>query len=451
MRKWIFRALAVSILPLAFLAFRLWSDVATHENGPQPAPATPSDASPQVARQAQAAKEAQARRAAARKKVQETRRRLAALGYVDWIQDAQPELSPHGVTHYDKALAAPGIQLYLPLHVHWAMVMDLEGEMLLRIKDRRLQKSPWSLVVPYLDEGFLVLGRDDALFKIDFDSNVVWEKKLPVHHEIEVAPDGTIFTLTNQEIIFPAISAEKQMLDNELVVLSPKGEVQQRISFAKMFAKDPELLARARQVDKRKTTYAPGYKTWDVFHTNSIEYVQHDVRTPDGKLVYAAGNVLFCLRHLDMIGAIDLKEERIVWHWGEGILDHPHDPRQLPNGNLQIFDNGVRRLKSRLVEMNPVTGEVEGEVDALPDHGFYTRVCGSSQRLPNGNNLIVQSGRGHVFELTPDGRLAWEFHSLELASDPGKRHYVYRMRRLTDMEDRPNLRAAIEKAKSKAK
>ena len=76
---------------------------------------------------------------------------------------------------------------------------------------------------------------------------------------------------------------------------------------------------------------------------------------------------------------------------------------------LLVFDNGVRRSWSRVLEVEPLRervvwsyGEKEGE------KFFYSRARGSSQRLPNGNTLIALSEEGEAIEVTPDGRRVWQ-------------------------------------------
>ena len=44
-------------------------------------------------------------------------------------------------------------------------------------------------------------------------------------------------------------------------------------------------------------------------------------------------------------------------------------------------------------------------------HRFFSELCGTCQRLPNGNTLITESTRGRAFEVTPDKEIVWEFVS----------------------------------------
>ncbi len=40
---------------------------------------------------------------------------------------------------------------------------------------------------------------------------------------------------------------------------------------------------------------------------------------------------------------------------------------------------------------------------------FYSSFISGAQRLPGGNTLICSGAQGRVFEVTPDGRIVWEY------------------------------------------
>jgi len=111
-------------------------------------------------------------------------------------------------------------------------------------------------------------------------------------------------------------------------------------------------------------------------------------------------------------------------------------------GNFLIFDNGAfnpRGYHSEILEFNPyisgvdeVTGEpIVGDVYVNPpdagydgnnnsnqivwsyrsnmETSFYSSGGAGVQRQPNGNTLICATRQGHVFEVTPDGDVVWEY------------------------------------------
>ena len=71
-----------------------------------------------------------------------------------------------------------------------------------------------------------------------------------------------------------------------------------------------------------------------------------------------------------------------------------------------------------MIEVNPETNKVEWEYRDPNAFNFYTSICGSAQRLPNGNTLICESTRGRFFEVTPDKAIVWEYVSPFMVKRP---------------------------------
>jgi hypothetical protein len=167
--------------------------------------------------------------------------------------------------------------------------------------------------------------------------------------------------------------------------------------------------------------------SYDYYHLNTVEVL------PDTKLGakdrrFQRGNYLICLRNADLILILNKKTKDIVWSWGPGVLDWPHMPTMINNGNILIFDNGPHRTYSRVIEINPATGSIVWEYRANIPENFYSKWRGSNQRLLNGNTLICESENGRVFEVTRDGEIVWEFFNPEIRDE--KRQLIYRMMRV---------------------
>jgi hypothetical protein len=125
---------------------------------------------------------------------------------------------------------------------------------------------------------------------------------------------------------------------------------------------------------------------------------------------FRKGNLLLALRSLDLVAVLDPRKREVVWGL-TGLWVRPHEPVLLGNGRLLIFDNaGWSRdgaTLSRALELDPLTQEVTWSYAGPPD--FHSTICGLVQRLPNGNTLITVSTEGRVIEVTPEGRVVWEF------------------------------------------
>ena len=125
--------------------------------------------------------------------------------------------------------------------------------------------------------------------------------------------------------------------------------------------------------------------------------------------VLSPGSVLVTSRHQNAVFLIDWKTGGLLWWWGRGELDGPHDAHVLESGRILLFDNGLARGWSRVIEVDPRTGKIVWEYRGDPSESFFTRSRGACQCLANGNTLITESARGRVFEVTPSGRVVWEF------------------------------------------
>ena len=145
----------------------------------------------------------------------------------------------------------------------------------------------------------------------------------------------------------------------------------------------------------------------DILHTNTLTLLN---AAADPGSVFGGGNVLTSFRRRDAIAVVDLEVERVVWVL-DGRTQGQHDPTLLANGHLLIFDNQRSAEQgSRVIEIDPVTETIHWQ---YPESGPgpYSRCCGTAQRLPNGNTLITYTGPGRALEVTPAGKVVWEFEN----------------------------------------
>jgi hypothetical protein len=157
-----------------------------------------------------------------------------------------------------------------------------------------------------------------------------------------------------------------------------------------------------------------GEFSFDWAHNNTLQVIPPNATHEKEKALamperFKPGNIFFSYRSVDIIGVIERETGEIVWAWGPGVLDGQHKPHMLPNGNVLIFDNGTLRGYSRVIELNPLTEEIEWEYTGTPKESFLSRYISGAQRLPNGNTLICEGGKAHLFEVTPSGEIVWSF------------------------------------------
>jgi hypothetical protein len=177
---------------------------------------------------------------------------------------------------------------------------------------------------------------------------------------------------------------------------------------------------------------------------------------------FTPGNIIVSSRNANFTAIIDRKTGRIVWRIGPNYpplqekqpgelpraidqISGQHHPHMIPEGlpgagDILILDNqgeagypnAQRSLLggSRVLEINPVTKQIVWEyvasMSGRQDFDFFTPFIGSVQRLPNGNTLIDEGIDGRLFQVTPEGRIVWEY-VMPLMSDasshPSLSHY----------------------------
>lgn len=168
--------------------------------------------------------------------------------------------------------------------------------------------------------------------------------------------------------------------------------------------------------------FNPNFAGPDWTHYNSVRYV------PDRDMI------ILNSRNFSEFYFIDHKTGKIIYRYGnpgaygqgrlpggygdngDQILFGPHDVRMLPTGNITLFDNGTARPSgpySRVIELNPETNKIVWQFfpgnPGFAPNSFYSVYQSSVQKLPNGNYFVLSSNNGHMFEVTRDKEIVWDF------------------------------------------
>jgi hypothetical protein len=255
---------------------------------------------------------------------------------------------------------------------------------------------------------------------------VVWQAAFPAHHDIEPAPGGRLLALSSVERISEEFGSDRYLIDDQVLVLDKAGKTQAEYSLYEMFVASPQAITfgRYRRVERRNER-----KVVDAFHTNSVQWITA------GKLagkhaVYRDGNILICMRHQNLIAIFDPKRRRFVWSWGRGKLEGPHSARMLANGNIIVFDNGLQRRSSRILEIDPRRDEIVWRYEATPLTDFFSPYGGSCQRMTNGNTFIAETHRGTLFEVDAKGETVWRYVNPAEDAQKPRRATIHSAKRL---------------------
>ena len=345
---------------------------------------------------------------------------LRALPYLGYSAEKAEE-GKEGAFNHDPARSYPGYNLYGNARLCSAELIDQEGEVV-----RSWQMSPclhWGKFELLPNGDFIVVAMDltdkkdrneflstRSLLRFSWEGELIWQLRLPVHHDVEITPGDQILAMTMKYRRLPAIHPEIDVRDHFLTLLSHQGEVLSELSLYDTLSESPDYVFEKLKVKKR------GLGEIDLLHSNSVAWMRHkDLEKTHP--IYAPENVLVSIRNQDVIVVIDWEGRKLIWSWGQGEISGPHDALVLENGNFLLFDNGLERGWSRVIELDPLRKEIVWQYSAEEPTDFFTRSRGTNQRLPNGNTLITDSDSGRSFELTPEKETVWEFYNPHLNED----------------------------------
>jgi hypothetical protein len=352
--------------------------------------------------------------------------RLRSIGY---LSGSSPAPSTTGVTVHDRRRAFQGYNFFTSGHFAGALLMDMDGNVLHEWTYDFLEAWPqetesaendgaeyWRWAYLFENGDVLAIFEGLGMLKVDRHSRLLWKRLEGEHHDLEVTDDGHIYVLTREAHLIPRINEHLPILEDFITVLDPDGNLVREFSILEAFEKSPFASApEARKVPKKG----------DIYHTNAIEVL--DGSLADRIPAFAKGNVLISMRQTSMLAVVDMSLEEVVWVASDLWLEQ-HDPKVLANGNILLFDNNggnVERFmrgrggESRVLEFDPVTQEVDWSYAGSSSEAFYTKMCGATHRLANGNTMASESDFGRAFEVTPDGDVVWEYVSPHRA---GKRN-----------------------------
>jgi hypothetical protein len=185
----------------------------------------------------------------------------------------------------------------------------------------------------------------------------------------------------------------------------------------------------------------------DFLHTNSVDYLPEldliALSTPHLCEVWVIDHSTTTEEAAGGTGGRRGKGGELLWRWGNprvyGLgaeqdrrLFYQHNPTWLPGDlatdglRLLVFNNGGKRpggdhssVEELVLPFDPVHGFVREQGKPFgpaepawlyADPGtFFSAFISGAQRLPGGHTLICAGAPGRVFEVTPDGRVVWEY------------------------------------------
>ena len=365
--------------------------------------------------------------------------RLRALGYLDYSPE-RSNLDQSGVRLVDTSRAAPGNTLVVSSTECAAQLIDLSGE---RLHSWRQQDCVRWWSAELLRNGDLVVvgGRPASergprrnsrkapvsrfSARIGRQGELVWLRDIRAHHQVDWTPSKEVLLLTESIRPIEEVSDRAPELtegveegivfhDNALVWLDEEGGIRQTLSLFDAVTTGPVEFDFRSRADLLETSSHVG-----LFHANSAAAMDHGHLEARGSL-FSKHNVLVTSRNQNRIFVVNRETRSLIWVWGRGELEAPHFATWLANGHILVFDNGVERKTSRVLEVDPVSGRIVWQYPNGAGVEFHSETRGVAQRLTNDNTLITNSQAGEVFEVTSEGKIVWRYWAPALGEERGR-------------------------------
>jgi len=367
-----------------------------------------------------------------------------------------PMASGRGVVFYDKWRAQPGynfVEVFaLPYGRPRCRIMDMNGKVLLTIPGSNCE---------LLDDGGVASDVDGQVVRRDRNLNVVWRApKAEIRHDIHEDPaTHEIFywteapTKVTENLRFSNTHRflGRDFVINELIGVDRDGRQTFRWN-AYEHLEDMQEVCGDR--NRRLDIVLQIDQTYEFTHFNSIDVLPENrwsARFP----AFKKGNLLVASTTCGCLAIISRETGKIVWHHQTrkaAITKSPrtarpdnyrtHSAHWLQNGDIIFYQNSREDDApddqfAEAIEINPTTHDTVWSYRADKSGRFFGDHLGGVYRLANGNTLISSlANQGNIFEITPEGRLVWEWNNSEKNIFPG---LVYRARRVSPEQVRALL------------
>lgn len=252
-----------------------------------------------------------------------------------------------------------------------------------------------------------------GLVRIDKCSRVKWQLPQQTHHSIFEDHEGNLWVpgrrLQREPMDrYPLVPAP--FYEEYVLKITPEGKVLREISVLDpIFISSYEGVLFPNAAHRPELAIPPDY---DFTHLNDAEVLTPELAPAFPQ--FAVGDLLISLRNLNLLMVVDPNTGQIKWA-RTGPYLRQHDPDFRPNGRITVFDNrrdpsgGGTFGGSRILEIDPGTGEVVTLFGQGRGPHFYTEIMGDHEWLPNGNLLITESKPGRILEVAPDGEVVWSY------------------------------------------
>ena len=353
-----------------------------------------------------------------------------------YMKEKTLDINGSGLVGYEPSETSNGYTLINGMHKHnYAIkLLDMKGNMVhiwdvpyckfWTCKDKaNEQTTNWVKEIggsTLFPNGDVIFSHQySALTRLDKDCNVIWKKNYRAHHLLYQDKEGNIWTPAVK-----SINAKYKFGKNIFIVkdpefvfkISPEGELLEEYNITDILIQSDKKGVFGSLLNNYYSKNSPVLlEGKNLTHLNDVEIVED----PEvyALPIYNKGDILVSMNRINSIALIDPKTKQIKWLSVNPFL-RQHDPDIQKDGSLIVFDNngggkkGFLECRSRILSISPINNQATVLFEKNKDNLFYSYNRGNQQKLPDGNLLITETTKGHVFEINKEGKVVWEYFDI---------------------------------------
>jgi Arylsulfotransferase (ASST) len=227
-------------------------------------------------------------------------------------------------------------------------------------------------------------------------------------HEFQLTPQGTALLTAYYPILCNLSSVGGSSYSGLTDGVFQEIDVRTGLVMYEWTSVDHVALSESYASPKRSETGYP----YDFFHINSINLDR------DGSLMISARNTW-------TVYALEAASGKISWRLGGKHSSFTessstrtawqHDPRELPDGSISVFDNGSSptvhpQSRGIVVQLDPQTGTATLQAQLLHSPALVVESQGNVQALANGDWFLGWGQEPYFSELSPEGSELFDAH-----------------------------------------
>lgn len=314
----------------------------------------------------------------------------------------------------DKSLAvrivnATGEEVYR-WHIEWVDIWPQAPDYLMEHELPKQRPGTHIHGAEILSNGDLVFNFEHlSLVSLNRCGKLNWKLPFRTHHSIFVDEDENLWVsaqIDHEKPIDGLPFIKPGFTEPYILKVSPQGEILLKKSVFDLMLENN--LPGALYANS-KENFNPEV-TGDMFHLNDVEVYPHS-KTPG---FFKGGDVMISLRNINAVFVFD-SDWKIKYRMSYEFV-RQHDPDFVDGNTITLVDNNNVKEKSagassRILRKNVLTEESTVLFEGNETVPYFTDVMGKHQWLPNGN-LLLNERYGRVIEVSPQGKLVWEYNNL---------------------------------------